>query len=600
MPKGRPVSEDTNFKVSVHNIGGHRYASTQRVFIGEDGKSRRRHVHWGTLDENNRFSPTTNYLLLTPSERKKLIFPKEWDLSAIRKGSQSDDRRGAVTYEAGDVDRQYGATWLLDQIAEQTGVKQDLIEATGGNVEKTDKILTMAYFPFVDNLSYSHLARWQREVKAPTEYALTPDAVTRLTQSITEQERMDLFRMRAKRIGKDELVGIDSSSISTYGFNLVDIRWGHNKEKLPLRQTVEVVVYSLTSHMPIFYLELPGNMPDSRTIELIITELEHAGFKNLILITDRGYESIKNIELYISKRQKILTSVKTTQGDVLKLIKGIDMTHRVPTGMKYSKEDKLFYQQYEVKYSVKGNGDNVIEAPDMRINLYYSPSRQAEDICRLQEQLEEQKEEAARVMASKEKLSDTGTFTKSHRLLAVEYNEDNTIKSFAEDMDAFDTRLRVSGFFASKSIGVDLDPLAAKDTYGMRDEQEKTFQMQKGPLGQDRLHTWSESSKHGRMFICFVGLMLASWLRHKMSTNEYLRTHFDSVESILEEMRSIRCIEHNGHRKFITPFVGAQVEICKELGFEIPKGCAPTYVSKAKQPAKRGPKPKPITENLDY
>ena len=121
---------------------------------------------------------------------------------------------------------------------------------------------------------------------------------------------MDLFRMRAKRMGKDEYCAVDSTSVSTYGFHLVDIRWGHNKEHLPLKQTLEVIVYSLTSHLPIYYLELPGNMPDSRKIEMIVTELEHAGFKNVILITDRGYESMKNLEVYIAKGQKVITSVK--------------------------------------------------------------------------------------------------------------------------------------------------------------------------------------------------------------------------------------------------------------------------------------------------
>lgn len=105
---------------------------------------------------------------------------------------------------------------------------------------------------------------WQREVKAPSERELTASRITRLTQSITEKNRMDLFRRRAARMSKDELCAVDSTSISTYGFNLVDIRWGKNKERLPLRQTIEVVVYSLTSHMPIFYKELPGNMPDDR------------------------------------------------------------------------------------------------------------------------------------------------------------------------------------------------------------------------------------------------------------------------------------------------------------------------------------------------
>lgn len=176
-----------------------------------------------------------------------------------------------MAYEADDVDRQYGATWLLDRVADVTGVRDDLMKAFGGNAEMVNDILTMAYFPFIDNLSYSHLAQWQREVKAPSERKLTSTLITRLTQDITEKNRMDLFRCRAARMGREELCAVDTTSISTYGFNLVDIRWGKNKEHLPLRQTVEVVVYSLTSHMPIYYKELPGNMPDSRTVEMIQT-----------------------------------------------------------------------------------------------------------------------------------------------------------------------------------------------------------------------------------------------------------------------------------------------------------------------------------------
>ena len=40
----------------------------------------------------------------------------------------STRRRGRVSYQAEDVDRQYGATWLLDKVAEETGVKDDLLK----------------------------------------------------------------------------------------------------------------------------------------------------------------------------------------------------------------------------------------------------------------------------------------------------------------------------------------------------------------------------------------------------------------------------------------------------------------------------------------
>lgn len=596
MRTGRPVKKETPYKIIVHTNGGRRYASTKITIVGADGKKQSRHKHWGTLDNNNRFHPNTTYFNSSPAERAKLIFPEDWVLDEA--AGRGEDKRGRVEYSKDDVDRQYGPTWLLDKVAEETGVKADLLKVFGGNEEKVNQILTMAYFPFIDNLSYSQLARWQKEVKAPTEISMTPKAVTILAQSITEQNRMDLFRMRAARVGKDELCAVDSTSISSYGFNLVDIRWGRNKEHLPLRQTVEVVVYSITSHMPIFYIELPGNMPDSRTVELIMKELEHAGFRNLILITDRGYESLKNLELYISKRQKVITSVKVGQGDVLKKIKAIDLSSGIPEGMSYDTKSELFYSQYDCSYSVRGNGDNVIEADKLKINLYFSVEGRAHAITAMQTDIAEQTMAAQRLVDSGEIIADEKSLARQMNMLTLDIdNKTHALKKFEVDKEKRDVRLRTSGYFASKTIGLDLNPLQAMDNYGMRDEQEKCFQLQKGPLGQDRTRCWSESAKHGRMFICFIGLILASHVRSVWDSNDYLRKKFGSTESVLAEMRTIRCIEHKGRLKFITPFVGDQVEICNAFGFDIPIGCAPTYTSKAKSKTpKRGRPAKPKTE----
>lgn len=133
----------------------------------------------------------------------------------------------------------------------------------------------------------------------------------------------------------------------------------------------------------------------------------------------------------------------------------------------------------------------------------------------------------------------------------------------------------------------------------MRDEQEKTFMMKKGVLGEDRLRVCTEASKHGRMFICFVALILASYVRHIRDTKKELRDEYPSTESILEEMRTIRCVEHDNRRKFITPFVGGQVTICNAFGFEIPEGCCPTYVSKKSTKGKRGRPSKPKVETTN-
>lgn len=82
--------------------------------------------------------------------------------------------------------------------------------------------------------------------------------------------------------------------------------------------------------------------------------------------------------------------------------------------------------------------------------------------------------------------------------------------------------------------------------YGMRDEQEKCCAFQKGPLGHDRLRTWSKGGKRGRMFIYFAGLILASYIRSVWQKDDVLRKKFSSTEAVLAEMRTIRCNEHTG------------------------------------------------------
>jgi transposase len=329
-----------------------------------------------------------------------------------------------------------------------------------------------------------------------------------------------------------------------------------------------------------------------------MTELDHAGFRNLVLITDRGYESLKNIELYISKRQNVITCVKVSQGEVLKIIKSIDLSSGVPAGMKYSKDKEVFYAQYDSTYSVKGNGRNVIEADRLKINLYYSPAARANAIVVMQNEIEEQKSVAEEYVASGQIITDEAALAKQLNLLALDIDvKTHSLKGFTENADKRNARLLTSGFFASKTIGMDIDPIEAMNNYGMRDEQEKCFQLQKRPLNQDRTRCWSESAKHGRMFVCFIGLILASYVRFIWKSDDYLSRKFGSTEDIFEEMRPIRCIEHKGRLKFITPFVGDQVQICRAFGFDIPDGAAPTYISKT--PSKTGRRGRPANPRTE-
>ena len=271
-----------------------------------------------------------------------------------------------------------------------------------------------------------------------------------------------------------------------------------------------------------------------------MTELEHAGFKNLILITDRGYESMQNIELYILKGRKVITSVKVSQGDVLKKIKEMDMSRGYPDGMSIARKESLYYAQYAIDYTVRGKDDHAIKADKYKLNLYFNPGKLDAAMCDIQHASDEQVQAIREMIVSRKPVVDRNDIKKRFNMLNVKFSEDGRVTSYEVNREKQDSMLLTAGFFASKTIGVDFDPLTAKDNYGMRDEQEKAFALQKGTLGQNRL-------------------------------------------------------------KFITPFVVSQVEICKAFGFTIPDGCTPAYVSNAKPTSwKRGRPAMPKSERQDF
>ena len=197
--------------------------------------------------------------------------------------------------------------------------------------------------------------------------------------------------MAAMWVKDDAVCAVDSTSRSAYGSSLADIKWGKNKEGISLPQTSEVVVYSLDDHIPVYYRTFPGNIPDSRSVETLLTDLRHAGFPNVALLTDRGYESIQNLERYILSGQKMVMCVKVGQSFVLKHILEYGDFPDAPEQMSIDLDTKVFYKQYDIDYRVNGNGGTVHKADKFKLNIYCNPMKRASDITNLSTEIEMQR-----------------------------------------------------------------------------------------------------------------------------------------------------------------------------------------------------------------
>ena len=644
------------YTVKIHKNKGYTYASTQRYIIDkETNKKKYHHVYWGTVDENLKFFPGKQFFLEPIEELKKLIFPSGWDLSEFFKytketnvdlneklddSKNSNDKKDNFNMEKLECDQNllYGDIWFLEQISNKIGIVDDL-KKTFNNDTKVNIILTLVYYLFSLNGTYAHVQTWQKRVKSPSTYILTPSFITRFTQNITEQDKFNFLSFRNSRIDENELCALDTTSISSFSEKDPDVRFGKNKEHLDyLKQTIEVVVYSITSHMPIFYKTFQGNTPDSRTIDIILNDLQAASFKNAILITDRGFESLKNIEKYISEDRKIIMAAKIGLKFIKDIISEFGDFQYAPKSMVLDRDEKIYFFQKNLEYSFLDDNGNTVHAKNLKLNIYFDPIKRSNEILDLEIALSEQESELKKFILYKKsidnvscindkycyfdiiyenaivvkgykmknpsddfcinedieyfikeeiKIEDRNSFEEEFENFVFDFLDTKIIKQVSVNNEKFNKKILTSGFFCNISININLNAIDIYKQYVLRDEQEKYYRMMKNFFNYNRHRCSSLEAKEGRLFILFIALCIGCYINNIRKNS--LSGTFCSIQDILEEMRSIRYISHPNMEPKITPFISKQLAICEAFGLEVPTGCAPeSLLRKNGQARKRG------------
>lgn len=590
---GRPANPDTDFKVALRVTGKYRYAATQPHITDENsGKTVRRYVYWGEVSEDLRFIPNSRFILTPESKRKRLIFPPAWDISAIDSVDSEAPEIPAVAdpYVANDGSAftgtvsacpaagqfnngLYGGSWFLWQIAVKKHVVEDLLQVFSEQRGIVEDIMTLAMFPILTKYNYSMTERWQKYTKTPSRRSLSPSYITRLTQKITDDHRMLFLKLRIAREGGKAVVACDSTTRSAYGHCLADIRWGNNKDNKELQNTLEVVVYSLSSHEPIYYRTFGGNENDARTLRTIVNDLKALKCGDLTVIFDRGYETPENIDTMILEEQCFLVCGKVSQEPVYSNLCKIKFDQQgMPLDMMYLQEHGIYAIQYETPRTVlanpedSGSGKNV----KLKVNLFLDMKKRIQILTLINEEI---KKEAV-IVREKDGTSCTEeqrkALSKQLRYYYVKSSKDKRMV-ISPNEKAIDKSKATAGFFASISYKVDGDALSQYKLYVMRDEQEKYFEAMKDQLGFDVQGNWSEDGKTGRLFILFIALIMRSEIRAVWG--ERLRKRYPSSLDVLQEMFPIRFVEYDDGSTHVTSFTTPQAEICQAFSIPIPEDC---------------------------
>jgi len=258
---------------------------------------------------------------------------------------------------------------------------------------------------------------------------------------------------------------------------------GENKEGLPLEQTTEVVVYTLSGHMPVYYRTFPGNMPGSRSLDTILTDLDLAGLNGLVLVTDCGYDTLRNLEKYMLRGPPMVMCAKAGQRDVSKAIRGLGEFGTRPDGMTVDSDAKIYHIQYEIDYTVESIGNSAKEPDRLKLNLYFGPVRRSLELMELDIALSAQESALREFLESRAALVDAATAKRDFCYYVVAYDPATmVIKSYERNEKKISKARMLSGFFSIMTHGVGFGAMETFRTYGLRDEQEKYFQQMKNQM----------------------------------------------------------------------------------------------------------------------
>ena len=103
---------------------------------------------------------------------------------------------------------------------------------------------------------------------------------------------------------------------------------GKNKESDHLPQKNLLLLYGWKSGLPFYYRRLSGNIPDVKTVNTLVRELDALGYGKVKFVMDRGFYSKDNIDRLYQHHYKFIVAVSTGLSFVKKRIEAVKDTIR--------------------------------------------------------------------------------------------------------------------------------------------------------------------------------------------------------------------------------------------------------------------------------
>lgn len=307
------------------------------------------------------------------------------------------------------------------------------------------------------------------------------------------------------------LVGFDSTNQNTNSHGIDLAEYGHAKVKENLPDINTAMFVDEITGIPLYYEHFYGSILDKTETPFTMEKVKDLGFKKLFLMMDRGYFSKKALDAVGEYDFAIMCPQS------LQMVKQLFK--------EYSSEIKDSEKYYISTENIYGKRIRNVEICGSTYNCYvYYDSKRAEDErATIHTKVQLMMKTALNRKRFSKKLQDTFS-----PWLIIEKSEKdpNTGRSFIvkESKRHVQQCLDKAGYFVILS-NTNLTADHMIKVARMRDSNEKAFRRMKNHFGLSKTYSHSAATYEGKMFICFVALIIIESYRH------FIRPVLDAVSS---------------------------------------------------------------------
>lgn len=547
---GRPRIYDTqHFCLHTYVRKGHTYVEAYRNEWDPEKKRSRiaQRKYVGVLDTTTgRVRLGKKYLSENPQYEGKILYYEDKQLVERTPEEVQEELDKRVPSPLNDV-VSYGASAACWLVAQQSGMLEDLKKTFGAEVGAD--LLRLAVYQYLDGGSMDCFEQWASQHWLPKARTFSGQRISEMLSKITHQDITSYLKLRNHRCVEhfnkvktqaEELkkpgprfryLALDSTALSTYSVTISNAAYGYAKQNPELRQVNFTLGVDYLNGDVCYAYESEGSITDKSVYPHLMMDLHHNGYnlQDTVIVTDRGYQSIYNIQRLLDIEINYVCGVPLTEESVKQLFERYKSSLSNPA-----------FLNGRLKVAARTSKELWEKATDSgplhlstSLHLYKYPELAAQQAISLHQKIEE-------VLEKKNSGEKLHSADRSRvRNYIVENNKNVWVKNI-KGLEEFLTR---AGCFAIRTNCIE-DPFECLAVYKQRQIVETAFRQMKVLNGNNRLRC-TERTYVGKLLLFVIAQSLRMRMLYTVKENEQrldLDLPGDSLDKAMAMLKGIMAI----------------------------------------------------------